>query len=661
MSHYNKWSGGYFYGSWKKDKDKEKEKEDGKKSSYGDWGYDEDDVDVGYEDAYRSRYKSSIGYSGLGGSLSSWGWGGGYSYYGGYYNYSTKTTFSTTKVTESGFKDLSEIVVKAVREARDLIVILDFPFTVKLQLNNIGYSDLPNNTREIFIPTYYLEDKDKTVEEKIKIFCSLAVNEAAHLKHTEYSVYRSFLKDLKIREGISDKEIVFVDILFNLIEDERVEDALLKERPGYLDFVEKEKLFSYDNFLKAAGSISSDGGLFLINLFRLIRFPKNVDMDVIEEYKTKYENIGTILHPIPDSTKQTCICAKRIYTEVKDIFESEKEFGEFSEQLDYVNLVGKRAMEIISGGFDRGASMTKTDLDDKILSSIKDTRTAEALSGMCDGSVSLGKDRNTFFTKASGEKSQYEYDKRAISRYIPGIRKLIQGYDKNFEFNVYGCRSGLLDTTKLAEAYQGIPQVYVRKGTAVTNKLAVCVLIDESGSMCWHDNMQAARRGAILLTEALKNQPGVELFVYGHSGDILYRGATEINIYKEGNSGNPYSLGSAKERCENRDGTAIYEVANRVRSLTTSHVLMFVISDGYPAARDYGGWPAIEDVRKKVTEVQNKLDTDVIQISINPIEHAKDMFDHFIDISGDVANLAKNLSNIVKKLIIANKQTVITQ
>ena len=663
MSHYNKWSGGYFYGSWKKDKDKdkEKEKEDSKKSSYSydDWGYDDDGV-YEYEDAYRSRYKSSIGYSGLGGSLSSWGWGG-YSYYGGYYDYSKTITFSTTRVSESGFRDLSEIVVKAVREARDLIVILDFPFTVKLQLNSIGYSDLPSNTREIFIPTYYLEDKDKDVEEKIKIFCSLAVNEAAHLKYTEYSIYKSFLRNLRSKDGITNTEVDFIDILFNLIEDERVEDTLLKERPGYLDFVEKEKLFSYNNFLKLAEPISSDGGLFLINLFRLIRFPKNVDMDVIEKYKTQYENIGSILHPIPDSTKQTCICAENIYAEVKNIFKSEKEFGKFLEQLEKVNLVGKKAVEVISGGFDCGTTMSTAELDDKIIYSIKDSKTAETLSGMCDGSVSLGKDRNTFFTKAVGEKYQYEYDKKAISRYIPGIRKLIQGYDKNFEFNVYGCRSGLLDTTKLAEAYQGIPQVYVRKGTAVTNKLAVCVLIDESGSMCWHDNMQAARRGAILLTEALKNQPGVELFVYGHSGDILYRGSTEINIYKEGNSGNPYSLGSAKERSENRDGTAIYEVANRVRSLTTSHVLMFVISDGYPAARDYGGWPAIEDVRKKVTEVQNKLDTDVIQISINPIEHAKDMFDHFIDISGDVANLAKNLSNIVKKLIIANKQTVITQ
>jgi hypothetical protein len=200
MSHYNKWSGGYFYGSWKKDKDKskEKEKEDGKKSSYyySGWGYDEDDVDIEYEDAYRSRYKSSIGYSGLGGSLSSWGYGG---YYGGYYDYSKTTTFSTTRVSESGFRDLSEIVVKAVREARDLIVILDFPFTVKLQLNSIGYSSLPNNTREIFVPTYYLEDKDKTVEEKIKIFCSLAVNEAAHLKHTEYNVYKSFLIILEVK------------------------------------------------------------------------------------------------------------------------------------------------------------------------------------------------------------------------------------------------------------------------------------------------------------------------------------------------------------------------------------------------------------------------------------------------------------------------------
>ena len=327
---------------------------------------------------------------------------------------------------------------------------------------------------------------------------------------------------------------------------------------------------------------------------------------------------------------------------------------------------GKSAYQEISGGFDAAGKDIKIDESD-ILDSIKDPKTGKMLSRLSSGGAFIGVDSDTFFTVAKGNKDEYNLDKKLISRYIPGIRKLIRGYDKNFDFNIFGCRSGLLDTTKLAEAYQGIPQVYVRKGTVVTNKLAVVVLIDESGSMGWWDRdgqatrMDLARRGAILLNEALKNQPGIELFIYGHSGDILYSGSTEINIYREGNKSNPYALSEARARSENRDGVAIYEVAARVRKLTTSHILMFVLSDGCPAADGYWGGEAIRHVRKKVTEVQQKMDADVIQISIEYIEQAARMFDTFIDISGDVANMSKNLSNTIKKLIIKNKKSVITQ
>ena len=131
-------------------------------------------------------------------------------------------------------------------------------------------------------------------------------------------------------------------------------------------------------------------------------------------------------------------------------------------------------------------------------------------------------------------------------------------------------------------------------------------------------------------------------------------GATEINIYREGKTSNQFSLGTAKARSENRDGTAIFEVASRVRKLTSNHILMFVVSDGYPAAYGYGGSSAITDVRQNVEKVE-KMD------SIDYIEHAGRMFKNFIDISGDVGNMAKNLSNTIKKLIIKNKKTTITQ
>lgn len=681
MSHYNKWHGGYFYGSWKP---KKKEGDatsssspswkDSWRGTYGKGGgtststtyggydyYDGDEID--YEKAYRSRYSSSIGYSGIGGSLYGSTYSGGYSYGSGYSSYSYGSTLSGEK-----FKDLSELIVRATREARDLIVILDFPFTIKMNFTGCGSYSLPDNTREVFIPTKYIEDKDKSDEEKVRIFCSLACNEAAHLKYTEYRILKSFRSSVS---GFKDSEIGLINAIFNIIEDERVEDLLLKERPGYLEFIEKVKAYEYEKFIEATKSIpDTKAGRFLLNLFKLIRFPKNVDMDTINEFNDLYENIGTIISPLPDSTKGACTTSIKVFKEIDKVISSDKfgikspsGGGTVKDSIDalykLISNAAEAGYEKVSAGYDSGDTVAISD-SSRVHSSLKDKKTGDTIDGMCDGTIYLGSSKDTIFSVAKNNKAQYEEDKKAISSYIPLIRKLIHGYDKNFEFNIFGCRSGLLDTTKLAEAYQGVPQVYVRKGTVQTNKLAVCVLIDESGSMCCGRRMVSARRAAILLNEALKNQPGVELFIYGHSADQLYSGATEINIYKEGKTSNQFALGSARARYENRDGTAIYEVASRVRKLTTSHILMFVVSDGYPAAHRYGGESAIIDVRNNVDKVE-KMDTDVVQISIEYIAHARRMFRNYIDISGDVANMAKNLSNVVKKLIIKNKKTTITQ
>lgn len=670
MSHYNKWHGGYFYGTWEP---KKKEGDSMSSSSTDSWKdywrgtygkgttttyYDDDVVD--YESVYRSRYTSSIGYSGIGGSLYS---GGGWS--GGCSSYSYGTSISGDR-----FKDLSALIVRAVKEARDLIVILDLPFTVRMNFTGDGLVS-SENTREIFIPTNYIEDKSKTDDEKIRIFCSLACNEAAHLKYTEYRIFESFKKVVK-EKGFNDTEIGFINVLFNIIEDERVEDLLLKDRPGYLEFIEKEKTYQYERFIKASESIpDTKAGQFLLNLFKLIRFPKNVDMEVINEFSDLYENIGSIISPLPDSTKETCNVSIKVFQAINEVISSDRfdfkpEEGKTGTKKDLImkllkdlTTAGMHGFESVTGGYDSSTSSISTDKT-RVHSSLLDRTTGHVIEGMCDGTVYLGESKDTIFTVAPDSREQYEYDKKSISSYIPLIRKLIKGYDKNFEFNIFGCRSGLLDTTKLAEAYQGVPQVYVRKGTVQTNKLAVCVLIDESGSMSCGPRMSSARRSAILLNEALKNQPGVELFIYGHSADETYSGATEINIYREGKLSKPFALGSATARYENRDGTAIYEVAKRVRKLTNNHILMFVISDGYPAAHAYHGWAAIEDVRKKVEKVST-MDIDVVQISIEYIEHAKNMFTNFIDLSGDAGNLAKNLSNTVKKLIIQNKKTTITQ
>lgn len=655
----HRWSGGYYWGYWRR-KDEEKESSspsETKGTSYydypgdDDYYYDGDEVD--YESLYKKKYKSSLGYSGIGGGSL---WGGSSSYrYGSTFSFSGLASGLRADEFDE-FKEVSTVIQKAVKESRDLVVILDFPFSVKISFSNSEVSQYKDD-RKIFVPTNYLDDKSKTGEEKIKLFCSLAVHEATHLKYSELKVHDKFFANLEADAGTDEKRKRLIRLLVNLIEDERIEDRLLKERPGYLEFVETEKQYQYETFISIMTSKEARGSMsFLINLFRLIRFPKNIDEDIIKKYNDIYEKVGSIVCPLPESTKESCLAAKKVYDVVA---EAVKDFPEIEKELNRLPAFDTTSdiLWSLNHGTDQSNLMCPN--RGSISSVLKDRMAGEYMESICDGSMEFGVEKNVYFNTA--EQCEWRYKKRLaeVSKYIPGVRKLIQGYDKNFTFNIPGCRSGMLDTTKLAEAYQGVPQVYIRQGKAITNKLAVCILIDESGSMCGSKEERAAE-GAILLYEALKNEPGVELFVYGHTGDQMYSGSTEITVYAEhGKKLSRYGLGSSRAKYENRDGLAILEVAKRVRKQTDLHMLMFVLSDGQPSAHNYRGYGAVLDTKEKVAKAE-KLDIDIIQISIDYVPAAKEMFKNYIDISGDCCNLAKKLSCIIKKLIVKNKSTVIT-
>ena len=207
-------------------------------------------------------------------------------------------------------------------------------------------------------------------------------------------------------------------------------------------------------------------------------------------------------------------------------------------------------------------------------------------------------------------------------------------------------RSGVLDTNKLVEAVQGVPAVYIREGAVYTDKIAVGVLIDESGSMMG-SRIQAARDAAILINEALCSMSNVELFIYGHSGDMRYSMATEMSVYREKGFAPKYALGSVTAKCENRDGVAIIEVAKRIRKQTKNPVILFVLSDGAPAAHGYGGSTAMAHVRSCVQQAEN-LGFSVIQVCINHCYDPGRMFKNYV-ILEDMSTLAFELSKAIKK------------
>ena len=620
-----------------------------KRKDYDDYYDDEDDGRWG-RSIFRKSYKSFVGNSGeLSRTINRSSW-----YGESYYSYSS--------VGKEEDAQLSKLIEKAYSSVKDMITIMDFPFLIRVNLNegsdeSSSYSDYfseekrDNSERRIAVPSKIFDSTEDN-ETKINAFCGFGLHEAAHLRYTYLRVYLNFLSFISGKYTFEEGEII--KIFINLLEDNRVEDLLLTERPGFQDFIDCAKSYN-SKTLEEKLNIMRERKLILFfkTLIGILRFPGLIEEEVLEEYSEVYKEVQEKITPYPENLKDICSVSESIFKIIKEKKLSDIDPAELKKILFLIN--GTESITSIMYGvdLDSGRKIDKSKVSRLLLS--KDSLTMKIL----EGTVERGDSDKVFFEKPKGDRNDYLRDVRAVQKYVPRLKKILTGTDKNYDFNIQGCRSGILDTTKLAEAYQGVPQVYLRQGHVRTNKSTICVLIDESGSMGGKKEI-LARQAAILLNETFGKSLGVNLYIYGHTADIGSIGYINLSVYREGSHYNPkFSLSKSCAKSQNRDGDAILEVAKRVRKFTKENCIMFVISDGSPCASGYGGIPAIKDTAAKVKEAE-KLGFGIIQISIDAVYGVKDMFDTYIDIGYNLEEMPKLLNEIVKTKVIKTKHTTVS-
>lgn len=623
-------------------------------TSYNPWwkrkDYDDEDDGRWGRSIFRKSYKSSVGNSGeLSRTINRSSW-----YGESYYSYSS--------VGKEEDAQLSKLIEKAYSSVKDMITIMDFPFLIRVNLNegsdkSSSYSDYfseekrDNSERRIAVPSKIFDSTEDN-ETKINAFCGFGLHEAAHLRYTYLRVYLNFLSFISGKYTFEEGEII--KIFINLLEDNRVEDLLLTERPGFQDFIDCAKSYN-SKTLEEKLNIMRERKLILFfkTLIGILRFPGLIEEEVLEEYSEVYKEVQEKITPYPENLKDICSVSESIFKIIKEKKLSDIDPAELKKILFLINDTESITSIMYGVDLDSGRKIDKSKVS-RLLSS-KDSLTMKIL----EGTVERGDSDKVFFEKPKGDRNDYLRDVRAVQKYVPRLKKILTGTDKNYDFNIQGCRSGILDTTKLAEAYQGVPQVYLRQGHVRTNKSTICVLIDESGSMGGKKEI-LARQAAILLNETFGKSLGVDLYIYGHTADIGSIGYINLSVYREGSHYNPkFSLSKSCAKSQNRDGDAILEVAKRVRKFTKENCIMFVISDGSPCANGYGGIPAIKDTAAKVKEAE-KLGFGIIQISIDAVYRVEDMFDTYIDIGYNLEEMPKLLNEIVKTKVIKTKHTTVS-
>lgn len=465
------------------------------------------------------------------------------------------------------------------------------------------------------------------------------------------------------------------ELMYTLLNTERVDKKLADRFPGYSKFVQKFKQYKYDETYESLDPSEHAGKRLTETVAKFIRYPAHITEEEIEEFAKPLAQIESYMkkNGFPKSSDDCDRQAVYLSGVINKFIKAED----------------KKEEEEPSGGSGSGSgdedeeskpapapSPSKSDMDElakqlmKAMINPEDGDPSEEFEEdfqdftedmeekkhippsnhdfTKDGVLSEG---NIKFKKSGTDKKQYLKDLTKInSTKAQVLAKLFARKSKDYQFSMKSMRSGRLDTNKLAEAKQMVPTIYERFGQVTTNKVTIGVLIDESGSMGGH-KMQKARQAAIFINEVFKKQQDVQLYIYGHTADQNGGyGDCNIRIYREpGTNMDPYALGSSEARANNRDGDAIYAMAKRVRSRTADPGLLFVISDGAPYAHDYSGQRAIEDTRKKVTMSQ-ALGFQVIQIAIEEEVPCEEMFDYHIQMT-NIESLPNDLIAYVSKKV----------
>ena len=565
-----------------------------------------------------------------------------------------------------------ELIKNSYRLAEDMIKIMDTAEKVIVRISPDGSK---TNGKIIWVATEVFDDTDLPIGNRIDTFLGLAIHEGCHVLYTDFSAYK----------GITNGIVKFIE---NILEDERIERELGQKKPGLANFLKASKYYYFDRYSQKMKDEGKTEGLEtfprLMNaIISLVRYPKTVEMSDLEEFADTLLQVRELLTPYPASTAQCVETAEKIFEIIKQYLQDEEKEKQKQQDSDgqqdgqpsdesgegsgssgqsgqsqnggqqpkskkmTSRQIAKKVDQQMNEIFEQIADALKeltSEPEKKTINSQDQSETVKAdwdlVGRICEGRAERGTQKGCVVIKEKPYKDRYMDSLSRVRKYIPAISKSLKCSSMEYKLIHRGMRSGMLDTGKIAEAFQGVPTVYMREGQVKSDRIAVCILIDESGSM-YGEGEKAARDTAVLLNEAIGTLHNVDLYIYGHSTD----GGTALYVYREKSFSPKYALGSTDSRWGNNDGTAIREAASRVRKHTKENCLFFMISDGAPNE-------SVQKVRQAVLDVE-KQGFAIVAVSIEPQYDPSLMYHRNVNLT-DMSRLAVDLGKMVKKAIADN-------
>ena len=560
-----------------------------------------------------------------------------------------------------------------------------------------NYSNITNG--RIVIDGTILKDNDDMLD----IAAGLSIHEKLHLIHT--TPIKDWEREYAHDHKLNMHEQKLLHNIVNIIEDEYIEKQLSKNCAGFVSYIDAVKEHFFDKNKDKISDAHKDEFLDVINtLLAFVRYPKVIDKDRRKRHGPHIRFFAKALQHGLDDRESTYKAFDSIFQYMKALCEElapdddtegklEKAMKDIEERLG--DMLSKEEMEGIreqmerdlKSDWDKKGSPVKVSFDSDtghmdtiqtlsdygISKDMLDKEIAKSIKELEDSDyheTKMGKDKvlypkQTKITWRNAmpderERDVYKEEVKQMRSVITSLKRKINLYGNTQKYTIRNQKRGKLDKRVLHRIPMGARELFKMDYTNEDKPLDVTILVDESGSMSSGYRMRYARQSAIAIKEALVDNPKLNLWVYGHTADGADgwhndSGSTNLTQYWGPTmKDRPMAMGAMSPKFENRDGNAIWAVADKVTKESDqplSNKLMIVLSDGQPAAERYGGSGALNHVRGIVRELEGK-GWSIIQIGFGGASEwtmAK-MFNNYIEVR-DATTLPQKLSRIMRKVL----------
>jgi hypothetical protein len=276
--------------------------------------------------------------------------------------------------------------------------------------------------------------------------------------------------------SLDDSDVLYTLFYNTILSEKRIND-IGQEYPGYGKLMREFKNITYRDKTINASSERMELAELLI---KLIQFPTNIDEELYEKFKTPIEKIKEYVKNhiggVPSSKRQCENLADLITDIVLKYEHEEKEEDKKDKFLQWFTSEINDVQELYAT-FNPVMDLSSNDgFSEQLIQELEKIKYEEK--GECEEHPVV------FHHVTTLNQTLYEQCKKKFNlSKASTLSRLLARKNKDYQFSLKSMRTGRLDTNKLAEVKQNIPNVYERIGEVSTNKLCIGILVDESGSM----------------------------------------------------------------------------------------------------------------------------------------------------------------------------------